>query len=106
MIVGEHDFSPFCVMSSRKEDNHCIIEFARWFKTGALYSFEIRGNRFLHSMIRSLVGAMVNIATMKQDGNKDNLTLAKFEDIIQTQTEERVKFTAPAHGLYLVSVRY
>lgn len=105
-INGEHDFAPFCVVSSRKESNLCRIDYSRWFRYGNLLTYEIRGNRFLHSMIRSLVGAMVNIAAEKSDRNSQNLTLSGFRDIIQTPTEERVKFTAPACGLYLVSVQY
>ena len=105
-VAGEHDFSPFCVVASRKEDNTCRIEWSRWRQVGPLLVYEIRGNRFLHSMIRSLVGAMVNIASETQDANSRNLTLERFRDIINAQTDERVVFTAPAHGLYLVSVGY
>lgn len=105
-VAGEHDFSPFCVVASRKEDNGCVIELSKWRQVGPLLVYEIRGNRFLHSMIRSLVGAMVNIASEKQDANSRNLTLDRFRDIINAQTDERVVFTAPAHGLYLVSVGY
>ena len=105
-VLGEHDFSPFCVVASRKEDNTCRIERSEWQRIGPLLVYEIRGNRFLHSMIRSLVGAMVNIASQTQDTNSRNLTLERFRDIINAQTDERVVFTAPAHGLYLVSVGY
>ncbi len=106
LIIGEHDFSPFCVTSSRKEDNRCRVDSARWFRIGPLRVFEIRGNRFLHNMVRSLVGAMVNLATGAQDRHPDNLTLARFADIIQAPTDQRIVFTAPARGLYLVSVHY
>ncbi|MFQ5453816.1 MAG: tRNA pseudouridine(38-40) synthase TruA [Candidatus Zixiibacteriota bacterium] len=106
LIIGEHDFMPFCVVSSRKESNICIIESSHWYKIGPLLIFEIRGNRFLHSMVRSLVGSMVNLALVGKDKNKQNLTLGKFKDIIQTPTAERVVFMAPAEGLYMVSVKY
>ena len=106
MITGEHDFTPFCVVSSRKEDNTCHIEYSRWRRIGPLWVYEIRGNRFLHSMVRSLVGAMVNLADRDPDNNLLNLTLDNFNDIINSQTEKRVTFTAPAHGLYLVAVGY
>jgi len=105
-IVGEHDFAPFCVVSSRKENNICRIDSAIWRRIGPLLVFEIRGNRFLHSMIRSLVGAMANIAAPDHDNNKLNLTLDRFKDIIESPTTDRVTFTAPAHGLYLVLVGY
>ena len=106
LVVGDHDFAPFCVLSSRKENNHCLIYHSKWRKVGDLLIYEVRGNRFLHSMIRSLVGGMVNLAKENSDKNESNLTLPKFKDIIESSTDERVKFTAPACGLYLVSVMY
>ncbi len=106
IIIGEHDFAPFCVVASRKENNHCHIYSAKWMQIGPLYVFEIRGNRFLHSMVRSLVGAMVHIATIPRPHHPENLTLEQFADIIHAPTQQRVVFTAPAQGLYLVSVTY
>lgn len=106
MIIGEHDFGPFCVVASLKEDNRCRIEYSKWSAMGPLWVYEIRGNRFLHSMVRSLVGAMVNLATVKPDNNMHNLTLERFGSIIAAQSDERVVFTAPACGLYLVQVGY
>jgi tRNA pseudouridine38-40 synthase len=105
-IVGEHDFAPFCVISSLKDNNRCIIELSKWYRVGRLLIYEIRGNRFLHSMIRFLVGGMSNLAQINPDKNKLNLTLEKFGDIINSQTDERLMFTAPACGLYLRSVQY
>ncbi|MFZ5980000.1 MAG: tRNA pseudouridine(38-40) synthase TruA [Candidatus Zixiibacteriota bacterium] len=106
IVTGEHDFSSFCVVASRKENNICRIMHSKWRKIGLLWVYEIRGDRFLHSMVRSLVGAMVNLADENPDDNLLNLTLNRFSDIINTQAEERITFTAPARGLYLVSVGY
>jgi len=106
LVVGEHDFAPFCVVSSRKPNNVCTIHSARWRRIGNLLVFEINGNRFLHNMVRSLVGAMTNLAMLQPHRNNLNLTLDRFGDIIRSSTEERVVFTAPARGLYLVSVNY
>ena len=110
-IVGEHDFAPFCVTSSLKEDNRCRIEHSRWRQLGPLFIYEIRGNRFLHNMVRGLVGSMVNIVGRPADRNPLNLTFERFRDIISLSVERpsepvRVGFTAPAHGLYLVAVGY
>lgn len=106
IVLGEHDFTPFCVMASRQEDNRCTIYHSRWRAIGPLLVYEIRGNRFLHSMVRSLVGAMINIATIDRDNHPANLTLTSFTDIIKVPSETRIPFTAPAHGLYLVAVGY
>lgn len=106
IVLGQHDFAPFCVVASRKEDNACIVERSHWSSMGSLLIYEIRANRFLHNMVRALVGCMVNLATVNPDRNSLNLTLDRFEDIMNTPSDERLVFTAPAHGLYLVSVGY
>jgi len=106
LVIGEHDFSAFCVTASRKENNTCKVTNSRWRLVGPLWVYEISGNRFLHSMVRSLVGAMLNLAAIKPDRNRLNLTLETFSDIIITPGKERVPFTAPACGLYLVKVIY
>jgi tRNA pseudouridine38-40 synthase len=106
MILGEHNFAPFCVVASRKEDNRCTVFHSKWRLIGTLWVYEIRGNRFLHSMVRSLVGAMVNVATVNRDRNSLNLTLADIGSMLSGSSNERNPFTAPAHGLYLVSVGY
>jgi tRNA pseudouridine38-40 synthase len=105
-VVGEHDFTPFCVVASRKEDNRCIIYHSAWRQVGNLWVYEIRGNRFLHSMVRSLVGAMVNVATINRDDNSLNLTLDDMRSMLDGLNSKRSPFTAPALGLYLVSVGY
>ncbi len=106
LILGVHDFSPFCVTSSLKENNRCIVEFSRWYQYGPLLIYEIRGNRFLHNMVRSLVGAMVNLALVSQDKNNRNLTLDDFKNMLSSLEKTRAVFTAPPHGLYLVAVGY
>jgi tRNA pseudouridine38-40 synthase len=71
-----------------------------------LFIYEIRGNRFLHNMVRSLVGAMVNLALVSQDKNSRNLTLDDFKNMLSSPEKVRAVFTAPPHGLYLVAVGY
>lgn len=106
LLIGEHDFSPFCVTASLKESNRCIIQSASWKQIGPLYSFEISANRFLHTMVRSLVGSMHNLARVQADNNPQNLTLDLFAHMLRNPTGERSVFTAPAHGLYLMAVGY
>jgi tRNA pseudouridine38-40 synthase len=106
LVQGEHDFTPFCVVASRKEDNTCRVTHSRWRQVGPLLVYEIRANRFLHNMVRALVGCMVNLGTINPDRNSLNLTLERFRDIMSAPSDERQVFTAPAHGLYLVSVGY
>lgn len=104
-LPGTHDCSAFCVLASRQDSNDCIIEHARWHRYGELLVFEIRANRFLHSMIRSLVGSMVSLAAIDSP-RADALTMALFADMLHRPDGRRVPFMAPPHGLYLVHVLY
>jgi tRNA pseudouridine38-40 synthase len=106
IVLGEHDFKSFCVVSSRKENNVCRVERSRWYRYGPLLVYEIRADRFLHGMVRSLVGGMLNLASLHPDQNALNLTLESFSDMIINPAGRRVPFTAPACGLYLVKVVY
>lgn len=101
IILGEHDFSAFCTVASQKEENSCQIMQARWQNDGSLFIFDIVANRFLHSMVRSLVGLMVETAKPN-----DCLTLKEFGDIMTSGDHTRIKHVAPARGLYLADVGY
>ncbi len=100
-ILGVHDFSAFCTVSSQKENNECNILSANWTEDKDNYVFEVKANRFIHSMVRSLVGVMVEVGDVN-----DSLTLNFFIDIIDSGDHTRIKHVAPARGLYLVDVGY
>jgi tRNA pseudouridine38-40 synthase len=99
LVVGEHDFSGFCVRRSLKESNLCRITEATWRLDGRRLYFKITGNRFLHRMVRFLVGAQVEVAAGK-------LSKSDFESIILRPTEFRALYPAPPEGLYLNRVRH
>ncbi|MCX6831577.1 MAG: tRNA pseudouridine synthase A [candidate division Zixibacteria bacterium] len=98
LLVGMHDFSGFCVQKSLKDDNRCTIKDAAWRKIGKKLYFKITGDRFLHHMVRFLVGAQFEVATGR-------LTRGDFELILKNPTEKRALYTAPPDGLYLMRVK-
>ncbi len=100
-IVGSHDFSAFCVVSSQKEDNRCEVTLSEWKRLGNQLIYEIKANRFLHTMVRSLVGVMVDAGR-----ETDYLTLDQFKDILSSCDHTRILRVAPARGLYLKEVGY
>ncbi len=99
LIKGRHDFSGFCVSRSRKADNHCTIKQATWRRRGRRLYFIIVGDRFLHHMVRFLVGAQVEAATGKLSG-------AEFRRILESPDRYRARYPAPADGLYLAKVKF
>jgi tRNA pseudouridine38-40 synthase len=98
-IRGKLDFSNFCKVKSRKIDNKCIIIDASWKRYGGKLIFSIDGNRFLHNMVRLLVGSMVAV-------NDGKMEMRQFKKLVKNEIDEKTKYIAPPDGLYLVDVKY
>ncbi len=109
-IIGTHDFSAFSILKSLPDKPLCTIFKAEWqyanhksqftnHESQIMLSFVIEGNRFLHKMIRSLVGAMISVASGKM--KKDDFI--KMLESGQRIVEYRI---APPHGLLLEKVFY
>ncbi|MEP6730537.1 MAG: tRNA pseudouridine(38-40) synthase TruA, partial [bacterium] len=61
--------------------------------------FEIEANRFLHHMVRFLVGTMMDVASGRRP-------LADVDALLRATTNDDVSTPAPAHALFLDVVRY
>jgi tRNA pseudouridine38-40 synthase len=98
-ILGRHDFSSFCVAKSSKRSNMCNILKADWRKARDELVFEIEADRFLHSMVRVLVGTIVGVG-------RGYFSISDFKKILLSKDRRKAGLTAPAKGLYLVKVKY
>ncbi len=98
-ILGEHDFAACCVVSSLKENNRCLIYSSHWRQQDSELYYEIMADRFLHSMIRSLVGLMVETA-------RGGITMKRFKEILRSGDHAAIRKVAPARGLYLTAIGY
>jgi tRNA pseudouridine38-40 synthase len=99
MIVGEHDFRAFCKKSADAEHYRCIVDSARWSKREGGFLFSIQANRFMHGMVRALVGTMVDIG-------RGHTPAEKFESILNSQDRAEAGMSAPAKGLCLKEIIY
>jgi tRNA pseudouridine38-40 synthase len=99
LIEGVHDFSGFCVTRSLKVDNHCAIKQAAWRKENQALYFKITGDRFLHRMVRFLVGAQVQVASGIHSQKE-------FAQMLAEPRRLRAPFPAPPEGLYLMDVKF
>ncbi|MFQ6031703.1 MAG: tRNA pseudouridine(38-40) synthase TruA, partial [Candidatus Zixiibacteriota bacterium] len=98
-IEGEHDFSSFCVAESTKDNNVCHVLSANWEKSESELIFRIEADRFLHTMVRSLVGTLVEVG-------RGYFSVSDFVNIMEAKDRKKAGPTAPACGLYLVEVKY
>lgn len=101
MILGDHCFRGFAVKGTAPEtdNHHCIVLRSSWVERSGGLAFEITANRFLHHMVRFLVGTMLDIASGKKD-------LDLITELLKSGDNSRVSPPAPAHGLYLEKVEY
>ena len=100
-IVGDHCFRAYAVQGTapERDDHRCQVRLAQWKERPGGITFEIEANRFLHHMVRFLVGTMVEVAT----GRRDRLTVARLLD---APDNSEASPPAPAHGLCLEEVVY
>ncbi len=96
---GRHDFSSFCVAESAKDENMCQVFRAYWQKSGDELAFKIEADRFLHTMVRSLVGTLVEVG-------RKYFSVSDFVNIMEAKDRKKAGPTAPACGLYLMEVKY
>ena len=98
-VIGSHDFSGFCIAASRKEHGTCHVTRSEWRSHGDLLIYRVRADRFLHMMVRLLVGTMVDVGRGRWSPDR-------IAEIFATGNVGLCGGAAPAHGLTLVTVEY
>lgn len=100
-VVGDHSFRAFAVKGTAPsdDDHRCEVRVCRWEVRDGGVTLVIAANRFLHHMVRYLVGTMVDVGTGRRPvGTVGSLRAA--------DDNRRVSPPAPACGLYLERVTY
>lgn len=100
-LLGTHEFSSFCRARSETTNRVCTVEAARWVREERPgdWRFEIAANRFVHGMVRSVVGTLLEVGR----GRRETADLAS---VIARQDRRAAGPAAPAHGLVLHRVDY
>ena len=99
--LGEHTFRGFAVRGTAPEtdDHRCDVRECRWVERDGALAFDIEANRFLHHMVRFLVGTMLDVASGRR-GRDD------FTALLEATVNDEVSPPAPASGLTLERVNY
>ncbi|MGI9104347.1 MAG: tRNA pseudouridine(38-40) synthase TruA [Terriglobales bacterium] len=104
-IVGEHDFTSFAAVDPEKgrddepPSNVRTVFLSQWERAGNELVYTICGSGFLHHMVRNLIGTFLLIG-------KGTLKRSDIGRILDARDRSAAGPTAPAAGLYLVSVEY
>jgi tRNA pseudouridine38-40 synthase len=104
LVCGEHDFTSFAAVDperDREEESSNIrtVFSSGWERAGDEFIYTVRGSGFLHHMVRNLIGTFLLVG-------KGTLQASDIDRILQARDRSVAGATAPASGLYLVSVEY
>jgi len=115
VVVGEHDFTSFAAVdpervermaagddvgtSNIRTTNVRTIFSSSWSREGEELIYTVRGNGFLHHMVRNLVGTLLLLG-------KGTVSREDLRRILDARERTAAGPTAPASGLYLVEVEY
>jgi tRNA pseudouridine38-40 synthase len=100
-LLGEHSFRAFAVKGTAPDtDGHrCEVTVARWEDRPGGLVFEIEANRFLHHMVRFLVGTMLDVASGRRP-------ISEIGELLTARDNQAVSPPAPANALFLEAVQY
>ena len=103
-VIGEHDFTSFAASDPEKGKDEPVsnvrtIFSSEWKREGEEFIYRVRGNGFLHHMVRNLIGTFIL-------AGKGTLQSSDVSRILQAKDRSIAGATAPASGLHLVSVEY
>jgi tRNA pseudouridine38-40 synthase len=106
MLTGTHDFAAFQASGSdvatttRSVSRSAIVATDDPIGGGCRrITYEIRGDGFLRHMVRNIVGTLVEVGSGRRAAEA-------MPAILASRDRARAGPTAPAHGLFLVSVEY
>ena len=100
-LVGRHDFSSFCRTQSETRNRVCTVYEAAWqaeTRAGD-WCFSMEADRFLHGMVRSVVGTLLQVG---RGGRETDC----MPDILARQDRRAAGPAARAKGLVLEGVGY
>ncbi len=100
VLMGSHDFSSLSRDNPLVPNHICEITCLDISEDKGIIRFDITADRFLHNMMRRIVGTLVNLDHL-------DLEAVALQAIIEEKNpRQKLVTTAPAQGLYIAGVRY
>lgn len=95
----EHDFKAFKSSGTSSKNSVRTIYKAIVKQEGEKIIIELTGNGFLYNMVRIISGTLLDVGLGK-------IQPEEIPEMIESKDRQRAGKTLPAHGLYLVEVKY
>ena len=99
LLTGERDYTSFTKHEAETENKICNILNARWRSSKDFSIFSLEANRFLHGMVRTVVGTLL-------DFHKEQKPFEELTAIIEAKNRILAGKAVPAKGLFLYKVKY
>ena len=99
LFEGAHDFASFAAKGGKQESTVRHIFRCRLQSVGHRLTMTVEGNGFLHHMVRNMAGTLLDLG-------RGLMTWDEFQALFEKRDRTQAGFTAPAHGLTLLRVRY
>jgi tRNA pseudouridine38-40 synthase len=101
LVGGTHGFRALSAVGQEKAHYRCTVLDAAWRRRDDADGWElwITADRFLHRMVRFLVGAMVDVARGRRP-------LGELAALLDADDNQAASPPAPPMGLFLMGVRY
>ncbi|MBA2239937.1 MAG: tRNA pseudouridine(38-40) synthase TruA [Solirubrobacterales bacterium] len=97
-LAGEHDFTAFTPTDTKHSRFRRNVLASSWEREGErLLAFRITADAYLRSMVRVLVGSMLEAGEGRRDADG-------FRALLEGAPRSAAGRTAPAHGLYLEAI--
>ena len=99
LLLGENDFSSFRAAGCQAKHAMRELQDIQVKRDGHYIYIDIVANAFLHHMVRNIVGSLFEVG----DGRREP---EWFSELLTIKDRTKAGITAPACGLYFVSVEY
>lgn len=98
-LIGQKDFTSFCKSISDTENKICNIYNIKWKESKGMILFFIEADRYLHGMVRSIIGTLLHSA-------KKELNENYIDEVFSAKNRAAAGEAVPAKGLFLYKVKY
>lgn len=102
LLEGEHDFRAFAAADDRDAEGRSKVRTifqSALEAAGDHVRYRVRGSGFLKHMVRNIVGTLI-------EAGRGNVSEAQLRELMSPECARKAGPTAPASGLFLVSVEY
>lgn len=98
-FIGTKDFTSLSKLHTDVKTNVCTVTQAAWKESDSGFYFEIEADRFLRNMVRATVGTLLDVGYGR-------IFPEDVKKVLEQQDRGAAGKSVPAHGLFLVDIRY